>query len=77
MVIPHLNRQEQELVALCIEEKTYAGLARRLGVSPKTAKRRQQAIYRRLGVTTPTELFSVALQSGMISVQVATHQLKE
>lgn len=77
MVIPYLNRSEQELVAHCIQATSYAGLARRLGISSKSAKRSQQAIYRKLGVTTSAELFSVALQAGMITVQVSTSQLKE
>jgi len=77
MTVPHLTREEQELVAHCIREKTYAGLARKLGVSPKVAKRRRLALYQKLGVVTQKELFSVALQSGMITVQVPTGQLKE
>jgi DNA-binding CsgD family transcriptional regulator len=80
LYMTRISRSEQELVATCVQAKTLAQLARTLGVSPGVARRRRDALYARLGVTSRQELFSLALQSGMIVVQVSVllpTQLKE
>lgn len=71
MTKTRISREDQELVALCVQERTLAGIARTLGVSPKAARSRRDALYAQLGVATRQELFSLALQSGMIVVQVS------
>lgn len=65
-----ISRTDQELVAICVQHKTVAGIARTLGVSPGVARRRRDGLYALLGVTTQRELFSLALQEGMIAIRV-------
>ncbi len=75
-----ISRKDQELVAVCVQERTLAGIARTLGVTPGVARRRRDALYAQLSVETRQELFSLALQSGMIAVCVPVLlplQLKE
>ncbi len=65
-----ISRKDQELVAICVQQKTLAGIARDLGVSPGVARRRRDALYALLGVATQQDLFRLALQEGMVTVRL-------
>lgn len=72
MKLPIINRSQQEMIAVFLQERTLAGAARKLGVGVKAARTKRRNLYAQLGVKDQKELFSFALDRGMICVRIGT-----
>jgi len=64
--VTELSRQEVELLGLLARGLPLESVARRLGTSERTVRRRTKAICDRLGVTAPIEAVVWAARQGLV-----------
>jgi DNA-binding NarL/FixJ family response regulator len=64
--VTELSRQDVELLRLLARGLPLESVARRLGTSERTVRRRTKAICDRLGVTAPIEAVVWAARQGLV-----------
>jgi DNA-binding NarL/FixJ family response regulator len=62
-----LTSRERQVLQLAIEGSTSAQIARRLGISPRTAETHRSNIYKKLHVQSRADLIALALRRGLIT----------
>jgi DNA-binding NarL/FixJ family response regulator len=65
-----LTRREREVLHLVAEGLSSAAIARRLGISPRTAEAHRASLMRRLGLKGRTELIRYALSRGLVPLDL-------
>jgi len=71
-----LTRREREVLHLVAEGLSSAAIARRLGISPRTAEAHRASVMRRLGLHGRAELIRYALSRGLVPLDHAPHDKK-
>jgi DNA-binding NarL/FixJ family response regulator len=66
-----LTRREREVLHLVAEGLSSAAIARRLGISPRTAEAHRASVMRRLGLHGRAELIRYALSRGLVPLDHA------
>ena len=67
-----LTRREREVLHLVAEGLSSAAIAKRLGISPRTAEAHRASVMRRLGLKGRTELIRYALSRGLVPLDMAS-----
>jgi DNA-binding CsgD family transcriptional regulator len=63
-----LTPREQEILILLSGELTTCGIARRLGLSPRTVTKHQENLYRKFGTSTRLATVLLAQRFGMVTI---------
>ncbi len=66
--VRRLSRREHQVLGLLGEGEDQAGIARRLGISPETAKTHIRHVMHKLGVQSRVEAAALAFDLGIVSV---------
>jgi len=64
-----LTTREREVLHLAAEGNSHAGIAARLGISPRTAEVHRANLMRKLNLHSQTELIRFALQRGIVQLE--------
>ena len=64
--VERLTRREREILTLLLAGETSKAIATKLYISPRTVDTHRQRMMNKLGAHSPTQLFHVALQHGLV-----------
>jgi two-component system, NarL family, response regulator NreC len=71
-----LTKREREVLHLVAEGLSSAAIAKRLGISPRTAEAHRASVMRRLGLKGRTELIRYALSRGLVPLDASRQRGK-